>query len=464
MVRGGGAGPGQGPPGEGGAPNGPPPEAGAGSRTVVAVVPIDVVKEKFFDSLNDQHVVNAALLDESGTVLVSIDPALVGKNVLQELEPSVRAVMADYITGGKSGVKVAESAYRMGNEMMPPRIIAFEQMEGLPGRRWTVLASSPLADAETLVNNVLGEALAWAVFVSLSVSAILVSTSFFMIRSRVRYERARHKVLTKELEQARQIQLAWLPDLKNVPEGLEMSAANLPASHISGDFYNWFRLPAHGNEKGGDESGESSKIGIVIGDVTGHGMAAAFLMATTQMLVRTTLSRYQDPGRCLQEVNRQLCTQGFQGQFVTMLVIVLDPESSSIEIATAGHPAPLVERDGEFVPLVMEPHLVLGVDPTEEYATEGFILEAGASVMLYTDGVVEAQAEDGEQYGVKRLVEVLRKVSGEGEGGREPQRRIAGVLEDVKRFCGKRELLDDVTIVAVRTVAAAVEVSGRMVG
>jgi serine phosphatase RsbU (regulator of sigma subunit) len=62
-----------------------------------------------------------------------------------------------------------------------------------------------------------------------------------------------------------------------------------------------------------------------IGDVTGHGMAAAFLMATTQLLVRTTLTRYHDPGRCLREVNRQLCTQGFRGQFVTMIVMVMDP-------------------------------------------------------------------------------------------------------------------------------------------
>src|SRR5262249_30578646 len=149
-----------------------------------------------------------------------------------------------------------------------------------------------------------------------------------LIRSRVRLERTRHEILTRELEQARQIQLAWLPDLKSVPSGLEVSAANLPASHISGDFYNWFKLPVPTGATGGREV---EKVAIVIGDVTGHGMAAAFLMATTQLLVRMTLSRYQDPGRCLFEVNRQLCTQGFQGQFVTMLVIVLDPAANTLE-------------------------------------------------------------------------------------------------------------------------------------
>jgi serine phosphatase RsbU (regulator of sigma subunit) len=438
-------------------------------RTVVAIVPVNLVKERFFDSLNQQGVVNAALLDDSGTVLVSINPKFVGMNVLSQLGDAVREKMRPLITGEVSGVEVVDQAYQFGGDTMAGRIMAFEPIKQLPGRQWTVLISSPVSQAEMLVRDVFRDAMLWAVFVSLSITGILGSTAFFMIRSRVRYERARHDVLARELSQARQIQLAWLPDGNHVPKGLEVSAANLPASHISGDFYNWFHLPAVSYSKltpephDGGDGALSSKVAIVIGDVTGHGMAAAFLMATTQMLVRTTLARYQDPGRCLQEVNRQLCTQGFQGQFVTMLVIVLDPETSSIEIATAGHPSPLVERDGKFESLKMEPHLVLGVDATERYTTQGFILEPGASVMLYTDGVVEAVAESGEQYGVERLMRSLS--GGEGEGGvaaaLDPQSRIAAVLEDVKRFCRGRELLDDVTMVAVRTTAAAVEMSAQ---
>jgi sigma-B regulation protein RsbU (phosphoserine phosphatase) len=254
-------------------------------------------------------------------------------------------------------------------------------------------------------------------------------------------------MLRRELEQARQIQLAWLPDVKSIPAGLEVSAANLPASHISGDFYNWFALP--GAERDGAPDSRS-KVAIVVGDVTGHGMAAAFLMATTQLLVRTTLSHYQDPGRCLREVNRQLCMLGFRGQFVTIVVLVLDPSSNSVEMALAGHPAPLVERDGKFGPLPMEPQLVLGVEPQEQYRTEGFLLEPGCSVLLYTDGVVEAVSAEGQQYGVEKLVAA---VTVQGETAPHPERRIQMVLEDVKGFCGNQELLDDVTLVAVRTGA-----------
>src|SRR5439155_8415781 len=117
----------------------------------------------------------------------------------------------------------------------------------------------------------------------------------------------------------------------------------------SGDFYNWFALPAmmmktsvsgavggeHAETEGG---GGSGRVAVVIGDVTGHGMAAALLMATTQLLVRMALSRYQDAGRCLQEVNKQLCMQAgstFKGQFVTMLVMVLDTRHGTMQVASA---------------------------------------------------------------------------------------------------------------------------------
>src|SRR6201999_795865 len=131
-----------------------------------------------------------------------------------------------------------------------------------------------------------------------------------------------------ELAEARQIQLAWLPEPTGSDcDSLDVAAVNLPASHISGDFYNWFALP-------------DGRTAIVIGDVTGHGMAAAFLMATTQLLVRGVMTRVGDPGACLEEVNRQLCTQVFNGQFVTMVLMVIDSEQQYIDIANAGHPAP----------------------------------------------------------------------------------------------------------------------------
>jgi len=76
-------------------------------------------------------------------------------------------------------------------------------------------------------------------------------------------------------------------------------------------------------------------------------------MATTQLLVRTTMTRIHDPGLAMEEVNKQLCTQAFRGQFVTMLLMVVNPKDGAVEIASAGHPAQLLDKGGCFEPLEM---------------------------------------------------------------------------------------------------------------
>ena len=444
----------------------PPQPPGAPQYAVVVVVPIDNVRERFLAPINSEkdREFNAILVNDNGQVLVSNKALPAGSNLLDQLPAELRPVFEGLLSSdeARSAPSVIEQPFSIGGRTIPPQIIASAQLAVAAPRHWTVLVSSPLSDAETIVNTLFRKALAWAVFVSLSVTGILLSTSVFMIRARVRYERTRHDMLTREIEQARQIQLAWLPDLMSVPAGLEVSATNLPASHISGDFYNWFALPSLMQKTGlGAAGGEhpetpSGKIALVIGDVTGHGMAAAFLMATTQLLVRMTLSRYQDAGRCLREVNRQLCMQsgGFKGQFVTMLVMVLDTQRNTLQIASAGHPTPIIETAGKFRVLELEPQLVLGVNADEDYHATTCPLDPAATVLLYTDGVVEAEDPAGRQYTVERLLRLLQaQQNGEPV---EPAERIRAILNDVKRFCNNRELLDDVTLVALRTTPAAV--------
>ena len=158
------------------------------------------------------------------------------------------------------------------------------------------------------------------------------------------------------MQEARRIQLAWLPDRERSSDGLQIATVNHPASHISGDFYNFFDLP-------------DGRTALVIGDVTGHGMSAAFLMATAQLLVRTTLPGYCDPAACLAEVNRQLCTQVFNGQFVTMVVAIIDRDNRRLEIASAGHPPPLINDGAGFRVLPMDTNFLLGVEPDAEFSS-----------------------------------------------------------------------------------------------
>jgi sigma-B regulation protein RsbU (phosphoserine phosphatase) len=274
-------------------------------------------------------------------------------------------------------------------------------------------------------------AILWSIFVVVAVIAILASTAFQMIRSRLRMERERHEALTRELSQARDIQLAWLPTKQLVSEAVNVAAINSPASHISGDFYNWFDL-------------SDGRLVVVIGDVTGHGMAAAFLMATTQLLIRNTMARLPDPGRCLEEVNRQLCVQVFNGQFVTMLVMILDVAAGQLHVGTAGHPAPLVADGESFQPLAIEPQLVLGVDPDTQYVTETFALPPQSSLLLYTDGVVECPDARDERFGTERLRRALYGRYDDATG------MLDHVIGAVNHFRGNRDLDDDLTVVAVQ--------------
>ena len=249
-------------------------------------------------------------------------------------------------------------------------------------------------------------------------------------------ERVRHAMLQNEMRQARQIQLAWLPQKTKAVCGnsrVEIATLNRPATHISGDFYNFFELPDH-------------RTAVVIGDVTGHGTAAAFLMATTQLLVRNTLPNSCDPGRCLEEVNHQLTNQVFNGQFVTMQILVIDPATGEVDIATAGHPAPLVSEGESFQSVTIEPQLVAGVDPTGKYPTERFSLRPGDSILLYTDGVVEAEDPAGNRLRLSGLVSALTGRMNDAES------LLQRAVSAVNTFRRGQDLLDDLTMVAVHLI------------
>jgi sigma-B regulation protein RsbU (phosphoserine phosphatase) len=321
-------------------------------------------------------------------------------------------------------------SFSIGEATFAPAMITARPVT-VGDKQWELFVTTSLTDVDGIVARLLNRGLLWCIFVVLSVTAILVSTAVQMIRSRMRMERLQHEALTRELSQARQIQLAWLPDPHPLSQAVDIAAVNSPASHISGDFYNWFELP-------------DGRMVVTVGDVTGHGMAAAFLMATTQLLVRNTMVRVNDPGRCLEEVNRQLCVQVFNGQFVTMVIAILDLANGKLQVGTAGHPAPLVADGESFQQLPLEPQLVLGVDRDTRYETETFDLPSAASLLLYTDGVVECPDVRDARFGDERL---RRALYGRYDTAQE---MLSRVVSAVDTFRGGRLLNDDLTLVAVQ--------------
>ena len=401
-------------------------------RVLVAAVPIRIAQARFMDKLNtDADSTNAILIDETGTIMGSVKSELVGRNVSSLRDDHLRALAANYVGAGKSGVETIGTSYQVAGHTFPPAMVAIEPVS-IAGKKWTFMVNTPLSDVDAVVNRVFKRAWFWAVFVVACMTAILLSTAVQLIRARTRMERVRNDALTKEMTQAREIQLAWLPRQGVSVPKLDIAAINQPTSHISGDFYNWFELP-------------DGRLVVTIGDVTGHGLSAAFLMATTQLLVHTTMLRLMDPGKTLDEVNRQLCTQVFNGQFVTMLVCVIDLENGRVEVATAGHYPPVVGYRGHYESLPVESQLVLGVECDARYPTEVFDLLAGASLVLYTDGVIDARSPDGDRFNLSGIVD---SISGHSESA---QALVDGIVGRINHFRGGRELPDDLTLVCVQT-------------
>ena len=413
-------------------------------RLLVVFVPIQKVRGKFLDKLNPSDNSTAATLADSNMVtMVSSDSILVGINALKAEDPNVRELAKLTMDSNKPETRAMELPYTFGKVRRNPRLMTMVPVM-IMGQRWFLMVSSRLSEVDAVVNRLFGRALIWAVFVVIAMTGILVSTSISMIRGRARLERVRHQVLRREIDQAREIQKAWLPSQKITMPMVDISAVNRPANHISGDFYNWFELP-------------DGRLVVTIGDVTGHGMSAAFLMATTQLLVRSTMMRVGDPGMCMEEVNRQLCTQIFVGQFVTMLIVVLDLQRSEMQVAVAGHYPPLLGTGSAFKPMRMEPQLVLGVDAEAAYPTEEFPIPTGASLLLYTDGVLDVEGAHGKRFGRDRL---LASLTGRFENA---QALVDSLLAGVDRFRGSKDLPDDLTFVAIQLEAQASQKAGLAV-
>jgi sigma-B regulation protein RsbU (phosphoserine phosphatase) len=134
----------------------------------------------------------------------------------------------------------------------------------------------------------------------------------------------------------------------------------------------------------------------------------------------------------------------FNGQFVTMQILVLDCVAGKVEVATAGHPAPLLSTGAAFAPMALEPQLVLGVEKDTPYRSQTFPLQSNWSILLYTDGVIEAERDSGERMGFDRLQSALQRPFPTA------QELIDAALKTVDHFRDGFALRDDLTMVAVQ--------------
>ena len=235
--------------------------------------------------------------------------------------------------------------------------------------------------------------------------------------------------LKAELEVARSLQLAILPSAFPARPGCQGAARMIPATTMGGDFYDYIELP------GGE-------VGLVIADVSGHGVPAAFFMAVARTNLRELAVRHADPGACLAQTNDALCAQNPLDLFVTVFYCILEPTTGVLRYANGGHNPPYVRRaSGPIEPLAGAGGLVLGAMPGVEYPTHTVQLLRGDRLVLYTDGVTEACNPTAELYGVNRLVDEVQV-----HGGGTPAALVERICQSVTNFAGAAPQSDDITL------------------
>jgi serine phosphatase RsbU (regulator of sigma subunit) len=204
---------------------------------------------------------------------------------------------------------------------------------------------------------------------------------------------------------------------------------------VGGDFYDFLKL-------------EDGRLGLVVGDATGHGMPAALMMAAARSMLRAVVQSLESPGDVLVRVNEALVADIPPSTFVTCLYGILDPESGRILYANAGHDLPYLRRRNGDAEELRARGMPLGLMPGMAYEEKETILEAGEAALFYSDGLVEAHDPKGEMFGFPRLWALVAEHAAE-------ERSLGDfLLEQLYSFVGEGwEQEDDITLLSLRRSA-----------
>lgn len=261
---------------------------------------------------------------------------------------------------------------------------------------------------------------------------LCASAAVAVDNARLHCEILRRQQMERDLALAASIQLSFLPQEMPRCEGARFVARYQAAQEVGGDFYDFILLP--------DE-----RIGVLIGDVSGKGVASALFMARLTSDFRLLAIREKDPAKLIARINDRLCGQRCRGMFVTLFYMVLDRRLGELVYVNGGHLPPVLwnRSRSKFALLRETGGPPLGIVPGRGYPSGKVRIEAGDCILLATDGVIEAKNERGERFGWQRLEEALKA----GEPGVEPaEARIAAALCEFVKDCPQA---DDTTMVLV---------------
>ncbi len=239
----------------------------------------------------------------------------------------------------------------------------------------------------------------------------------------------------RDLAQAAQVQHRVLPQPLTLPE-IELAAEMKTARLLGGDYYDFFPV-------------SDDIVDVVIADVSGKGSAAALLMPSLAVALRLRARELEGPAQVIKDLDEVLKKVTNPATFVTMFYARFHRVSRVLQYASAGHNPPLLlhSRTGETIQLE-EAGPILGILPNAQFFDTSITLEPGDLLTLYTDGVTEQENEQGEEFAVDRLKEIVRR-----QGTESAAAVVAHVTEAVSAFAGHKEQADDLTFEVLKVLA-----------
>ncbi|HZO09706.1 MAG TPA: GAF domain-containing SpoIIE family protein phosphatase, partial [Myxococcota bacterium] len=257
--------------------------------------------------------------------------------------------------------------------------------------------------------------------------------SIVLENARLLREALERERLQRSIEIAREVLASLLPKDPTNLEHFDVSGCSIPAETAAGDYYDFVPCP-------------DGRLGIVVGDVTGHGIGPAMVMTGARSALRILFEEGLDEAQILARLNSRLVDDLGDGKFMSMVVGHLDPKKRILTYANAGQTPPLLLREGGETRTLGGTGLALGIEKGVTYTGQPAVeLVPGDVLLWYTDGLVEARNPAGEEFGNDRVIRVIRD-----HKDASAKQLLTELRKAVGAFVGSDQLEDDLTLVALR--------------
>jgi serine phosphatase RsbU (regulator of sigma subunit) len=266
--------------------------------------------------------------------------------------------------------------------------------------------------------------------------ALLRSMRYAIERTRREFAERELRAAHQDLRAAREIQQRLFPSEPPALAGFDIAGASFPAGDTGGDYYDFIPM-LQGN------------VGLVVGDVSGHGFGPALIMANTRAYLRGLSLTCHGVGEILTRANAALREDTADEHFVTLLFAALHPQQRTLVYASAGHnPGYLLNRAGEVRAELKSTEMPLGINSAIEFTTAAPIaLESGDVLLLFTDGIVEARGPDKSDFGTERMIKIIRA------SAQQPAKDIVDALYRAAReFADDQPQKDDITLLLAKVL------------